>query len=86
MKKAPMGKYKENPKAVAVRKSGSNTTPRPDGVRMSPSGSKEKPKDAWISPKSTVGDKERPVIKEVTRKEPPWRKPGNSTQTPRVAK
>lgn len=81
-----MGKYNPHGKAVAVRKSGSNTTPRPDGVRMRASGSKEKPADAWISPKSTVGDKERPVIKEVNRKEPPWRKPGNSTQTPKVVK
>ena len=85
MKDAPMGK---NQATVPIRKSGSNTTPRPDGVKMRASGSKEKPADRSISPKSLMagGDKEHPVIREVKRKEPPWRKPGSSKHVANSAK
>ena len=83
VKDAPMGRNQET---VPVRKSGSNTTPRPDGVKVRQSGSKERPADAWIKPKDTANDKERPVISEPVRKEAPWRKPGDSTFTARNAK
>lgn len=85
VKDAPMGKNQET---VPVRKSGSNLTPRPDGVKMSPSGSKDKPADAWIKPKATANDKERPVISEPADVQAPWRKgsAGSSKFTPKNAK
>lgn len=83
MAKAPMSKLQ---KAVPTKASGSNTTPRPDGVRVKGSGSKEKPDSKWIAPKSTPNDKERPVITEIVRRVAPVRKPGSAKYTPKSAK
>lgn len=83
MAKAPMSKLQ---KSVPTKSSGSHLTPRPDGVRMKASGSKEKPDAKWIAPKSTPNDKERPVMKTLVRKQPPVRKAGSAKFTPKSAK
>lgn len=83
MGKAPMSKLQ---KPVPTKSSGSHLKPRPDGVRMKASGSKEKPDAKWIAPKSTLNDKEIPVHSTVVRKVAPWRKAGSAKFTPKNAK
>lgn len=87
-KKMPTGP--EPHVSTKSKSTGSHLEPPSAAVVMRASGSKDKPADRDIAPKPGIfgADHEQPVMKEVVRKEPPWRKgsPGSSKQEANSAK